>query len=386
MIIFDEPFVSEVLLKTAKDKGYAVLDNSMARSLDTAGLNLLSDEQFKAEFGRTQKLYTNSENAISWINANLDDYDIVEKTDLFKNKVKFRDLLSGMYPDFYYKEVLFEDIAHISAKELRFPFVIKPAVGFFSLGVYYVEDEAAWKTIRPRIIEETEKIKDYYPDDVLNSHGFIIEQVIEGTEYAVDAYYDAEGNPVILDVLKHYFAGADDVSDRVYMTSVKIVREMSPKIKKFLESLGRLTLLKNYPFHIELRVDKNGHINPIEVNPLRFAGWCCTDVAWFGYGLNTYQYFQDNISPDWDAIEKKVGDKVFSLIVVEKSAKIDDTNLKGFDYDKLVKSFSKVLEIRKTDYMKYGVFCFMFAETDREDAPELKAILNSDLHEYLING
>lgn len=384
MIIFDEPFVSDVLLKTAVDKGYPVLDNAMARSLGNAGLNLLSPEKFAERFKDKQMLYTNSENAISWINENLAFADIVEKTDIFKNKVKFRDMLSGMYPDFYYKEVLFDDIAHLSAKDLKFPFVIKPSVGFFSLGVYYVEDEAAWKTIRPRIIEDTEKIKGYYPEDVLNSHGFIIEEVIDGTEYAIDAYYNDNGEPVILDVLKHYFAGAEDVSDRVYMTSVKIVRETSAKVKKFLESLGRLTLIKNYPFHIELRIDKNGNVVPIEVNPLRFAGWCCTDVAWFGYGLNTYEYFQESRDPDWDEIEKRVGDKVFSLLVIEKSPKIDDSILKGFDYDKLNSSFTKVLEMRKTDYMKYGVFCFMFVETDVEDSPELKAILNSDLKEYLI--
>lgn len=384
MIIFDEPFVSDVLLKTAVEKGYPVLDNAMARSLGNAGLNLLSPEKFAERFKDKQMLYTNSENAISWINENLAFADIVEKTDIFKNKVKFRDMLSGMYPDFYYKEVLFDDIAHLSAKDLKFPFVIKPSVGFFSLGVYYVEDEAAWKTIRPRIIEDTEKIKGYYPEDVLNSHGFIIEEVIDGTEYAIDAYYNDNGEPVILDVLKHYFAGAEDVSDRVYMTSVKIVRETSAKVKKFLESLGRLTLIKNYPFHIELRIDKNGNVVPIEVNPLRFAGWCCTDVAWFGYGLNTYEYFQESREPDWDEIEKRVGDKVFSLLVIEKSPKIDDSNLKGFDYDKLNSSFTKVLEMRKTDYMKYGVFCFMFVETDVEDSPELKAILNSDLKEYLI--
>lgn len=386
MIIFDEPFVSEVLLETAKRNGYPVLENETAKRLNCDGLKLLSPERFADRFREKPMLYTNSENAITWVNENLMFSDIVEKTDLFKNKVKFRDLLSGMFPDFYYREVLFEEIEHLSAKELRFPFIIKPSVGFFSLGVYYVEDEPSWKKIRPRIIEETLKIKDYYPDDVLNSHGFIIEEVIKGTEYAIDAYYDSEGEPVILNVLKHYFAGADDVSDRVYMTSVKIVKEISAKIHKFLSSLGRLAVLRDFPFHIEVRIDENGHVVPVEVNPLRFAGWCCTDISTFAYGLNTYEYFLDGRTPDWNEISKGREDKVYSLVVVEKSPKIDDSSLIGFDFKALKASFKKVLELRETDFMKYGVFCFMFVETDSEDAPELKTILNSDLTEYLITG
>jgi len=384
MFILDKPFVSKVLLDTVKRNNYPVLDNDTARDLLGDSGNLLSPERFADRFRSRPVVYTNSENAVAWINENLMFSDIVEKVDLFKNKVKFRDLLSGMFPDFFYREVLFNEIETLRSKDLRFPFVIKPAVGFFSLGVYYVEDETAWKRIRPQIIEETLKVRDYYPDDVLNAHSFIIEEVIEGTEYAIDGYYNADGEPVILNVLKHFFAGSEDVSDRVYVTSVKIVREISEQVHKFLVSLGRLAVVKDFPFHIEVRIDDNGRVVPVELNPLRFAGWCCTDIGSFAYGLNTYEYFAGSSVPDWDEIESRCGDKVYALVVVEKSAKIDDGKLLGFDYEKLRNSFTKVLELRESDFRSYNVFSFVFAETDSEDAPELKAILNSDLSEYLI--
>ncbi len=384
MFIFDKPFVSKLLLDTVKRHGYPLLENDTAKELCGDGFNLLSPARFADRFRSRPLLYSNSENAISWINENLAFSDIVEKTDLFKNKVKFRDLLSGMYPDFYYQEVMFDQIQHLSTKDLKYPFIIKPAVGFFSLGVYYVHDEKAWKTIRPKVISDVEKIKDYYPEDVLNSSSFIIEEVIEGTEYAIDAYYNASGDPVILDVLKHNFAGAEDVSDRVYITSVEIIKDISEKVRKFLVSLGRLALLKNYPFHIEVRIDSQGRVVPIELNPLRFAGWCCTDIAYYSYGINTYEYFADNVHVDWDEVEKEHRGRTYALVVVEKSPNIDDSKLLGFDYEKLKKSFSRVLEIRETDFVKYGVFCFLFVEVDGEDSEELKAILNSDLSEYLL--
>lgn len=384
MFILDKPYVSKVLLDTIKRNNYPVLDNEMARELLGTGSHLISPERFADRFRSKPVIYTNSENAVAWINENLMFSDIVEKVDLFKNKVKFRDLLSGMFPDFFYREVLFHEIEALRAKDLQFPFIIKPAVGFFSLGVHYVEDENSWKTVRPQIIAEMQKVRDYYPDDVLNTHSFIIEEVIEGIEYAIDGYYNAEGEPVILNVLKHYFAGAEDVSDRVYVTSVPIVKEISEKVRKFLISLGRLAVVSNFPFHIEVRIDKNGKVVPVELNPLRFAGWCCTDISVFAYGVNTYEYFAESREPHWDEIGEICGDRVYAMIVVEKSSKIDDSMLLGFNYEKLKSSFTHVLELRETDFVKYGVFCFLFAETDREDAPELKAILNSDLSEYLL--
>jgi len=385
MFIFDEPFVSDFLLSVVKKNNYPVLENDFVKNLAGAeGLNLFPAERFIDRFKNQPTIYTNSENAIGWINNNLMFSDIIERIDMFKNKAKFRDLLSGMFPDFYYKEVLFDDIEKLSAKDLKFPFIIKPAVGFFSLSVYYVEDETSWKNIRTKLIADTMKVRDYYPDAVLDSSAFIIEEVIDGVEYAIDGYYDSYGEAVILNVLKHDFAGNDDVSDRVYTTSVAIVKEVEGQVQKFLTSLSRLSVVKDFPFHLEIRIDANGKMVPIEMNPMRFAGWCCTDISNFAYGFSTYECFIENNKPNWEEIGKMVGDAVYAMCVIEKGAHVDDSKLKGFDYDKLASKFSNVLDMRKTDYVKYGVFAFMFVKVDGEDSNELKYILNSDLSEFLI--
>lgn len=384
MFIFDEPYVSDVLLETVARRGFPVLDNPFARSLK--GLDssrLFPEERFVERFRTKPLIYTNSENAIAWINGNLMFSDIIERIDMFKNKGKFRDLLSGMYPDFYYREVRFEDIEKLKVKDLIFPFIIKPAVGFFSLGVYYVEDEKSWKQIREKLIKDVVKVSEYYPDDVLDSSGFIIEQVIEGTEYAVDGYFDSYGKPVILNVLKHFFAGTEDVSDRVYVTSVNIVKDVESKVLKFLESLSRLSAVKDFPFHLEIRIDGDGRMVPIEMNPMRFAGWCCTDISVYAYGFNTYEYLMDGMKPDWEEISAE-HEGVTALCVIEKGAHIDDDTLKGFDYEKLKSKFSNVVDLRATDYKKYGVFAFLFLKVDSEDSEELCYILNSDLSEFLI--
>lgn len=385
MFIFDEPYVSDILLDTVKKHQYPVLMNDFVRGMEnTDGLHIFPAERFIERFQVKPLIYTNSENAITWINDNLMFSNIIESIDMFKNKGKFRDMLSGMYPDFYYKEVLFEDIAKLKAKDLRFPFIIKPAVGFFSLGVYYVQDEDSWKDVRERLIADTVKIRDYYPEDVLDSSGFIIEEVIEGTEYAVDGYFDPYGKPVVLNVLKHFFAGRSDVSDRVYVTSVEVVKDVEDKVYKFLNSLSRLSVVKDFPFHLEIRIDSDGNMVPIEMNPMRFAGWCCTDISVFAHGFNTYEYLMEGMKPDWAEIEKTSDGSVTALCVIEKGAHIDDSAIKGFDYEKLKSKFSNVLDLRITAWRKYGVFAFIFVKVESEDSPELEYILNSDLSEFLI--
>jgi biotin carboxylase len=77
-------------------------------------------------------------------------------------------------------------------------FVIKPAVGFFSIGVHIVENEKDW--IKAKSELQPDKLKSIFPENVLNTSNFIIEEFIRGEEYAIDYYYDNNGD-VLLNVL-----------------------------------------------------------------------------------------------------------------------------------------------------------------------------------------
>ena len=58
------------------------------------------------------------------------------------------------------------------------------------------------------------------------------------------------------------------MSDRVYSTSKEIIEKYQNQIQDFLEIIGEKANLKNFPAHLELRIDEKGRINPIEVNLL----------------------------------------------------------------------------------------------------------------------
>ncbi|TFH04802.1 MAG: ATP-grasp domain-containing protein, partial [Methanosarcina sp.] len=282
MIILDHPYVSEFLKDTAAEMQIPVLKNEMAAEISAEkGLRLLEEAEFIELIKEKDEcsLYSNSENSIGWISKNLGFTGLPAKIELFKNKIKFRGLLERIYPDFYFQGVEFEKLDEIRVEEIKKPFIIKPAVGFFSLGVYKVSTDEEWGSVLQRIKTEVEEIKGRYPVQVLDTGNFIIEENIEGEEFAVDAYFNRVGKPVVLDIFKHIFFSENDVSDRVYFTSKAVIETYRETVEDLLKEIGKLAGLKNFPLHIELRIGGDRRIQLIEVNPMRFAGWCTTDIA-----------------------------------------------------------------------------------------------------------
>lgn len=387
MILLDRPFVSEFLKKTIKEYSYPVIKTEILKELGIINEPYLLDEQSAIQKAKTSdnlKIYTTSENSIGWIAKHLSFTNLPQKIDLFKNKVKFRTLIKEMYPDFYFREVQPDRLRDLSVKSIPMPFIIKPSVGFFSMGVYKVSDSKQWDRTIDSIKTEIQSAKDLYPTEVLNTNSFIIEQCIEGEEFALDAYFDAAGEPVILNILKHVFSSDEDVSDRIYISSKEIIEDNMDQFSRFLTEIGRLSEVKNFPVHVELRRNGNGSVLPVEINPMRFGGWCTTpDITFSAYGFNPYVYYFTQKRPDWAEILKNKQGKLYSLIVLDNSTGVNGSRVVAFDYDLLLSNFEKPLELRKIDYKEYPVFGFLFTETKEENYSELKRILTSDLSEFI---
>ncbi|PLX12012.1 MAG: ATP-grasp domain-containing protein, partial [Marinilabiliales bacterium] len=353
-------------------------DNSLNWIKESDAIKILEDNP-------KQILYSNSENSINWVEKNLTNTVLPEKIKLFKDKILFRYLLKEDYPDFFYLGINYKDIRSMDPNQLTYPFILKPAVGFFSIAVHKVNSVEEWYSVLDEIDIEISKLKTAYPREVLDATNFIIEEIIPGDEYAVDCFFNDEGKAVILNIMKHEFSSEDDVYDRVYSTSKEIILNNYTIINEFINKIGEKTRVRNFPAHIELRIDSHRNINAIEVNPMRFGGWCTSaDLSWHAYQLNTYEYVVNSKTPDWDKILNDKDGKKYSLIVLNNSSGIKEENIKSFDYDRLLKDFSKPLEIRETDYLKFTIFGFLFLETDEKTEDELSEILNSDLKKYII--
>jgi hypothetical protein len=262
--------------------------------------------------------------------------------------------------------------------------VIKPAVGFFSVAVHLVETIEEWYQVLDLIDVEVKAWEGTYPREVINTSQFIIEECIEGEEYAIDCYFNQKGEPVILNILHHRFSSGKDVSDRVYTTSESIINQHKEGALEFLEMIGDKTGLANFPMHVEVRIDQKGLIFPIEVNPLRFGGWCTTgDLSWYAYGINSYDCYFNEKQPQWEEIFKTRRDKTYSVVVLDNNSGYGGEEIESFDFQLIASDFQKILDVREVDFRAYGVFGFLFVETSLGNEGELSRILTSDLRRYI---
>ena len=209
MIILDKPYVSEFLKNTIQKNQIPLIEtNNLNQFILGDGINYISEHHAIEHFRKKpeSRLYTNSENAINWISKNLDFTHLPKKINLFKDKFLFRQLVSNLYPEVYFKEITVADFDYFDVDIVPKPFIIKPTVGFFSMAVYRVNSNSEWPEIKSKILNELQAVKNIYPKEVMDTGRFIIESIIEGDEFAIDAYFNSAGKPVVLNIMKHVFA------------------------------------------------------------------------------------------------------------------------------------------------------------------------------------
>ena len=383
MIILEKPYVSAPLVEYLEEKQIPVLHNDMADVLTQQGhrLNLLDDQQFVEKYLQTKKLYAVSENALVWLYAQLPESELVKKVKILKDKAEFRRICQQIYPDFYYKEVEMKALRSLNPDELPLPLVLKPSVGFLSVGVYIVRTTEEWFKALDDIDKNFAKQCAVFPETVVRSENFVLEQFIEGEEYAVDAYYDADGKPNIINIFHHIFKDETDVSDRLYCMSKQIFETNYPAFNQFCIDLNGVLQLKNFPMHVEFRVDKHtGKAIPIEVNPLRFAGMCLNDLTRHTCGLLPVKAFFEGTRPDYQTMWNGIEEDVFSFVVLDKPFETD----RALDFEAIKKHFHGVLETRDIMNPAMSIWGFLFTKTAPEHREELKEILFSDLKEFMI--
>ena len=378
LFIMENPYISDLFLKTMEDNNFLVLKNELSEKVENYKLNMVNE---KDVFCRENlKIYSNSENAISDVIENFKNSGIKEYINVCKDKYEMRKQLKTIYPRFFFKEILLKDLDNVDVSDFPKKFIIKPSIGFLSMGVHKVNSKSEWRKTVELIKTEISDFKKNFPESVLNSSKFIIEEVIEGEEFAVDVYFNDIGEPVILNIFKHPFVSEDDVSDRVYISSKEIIAENLDIFEKVLSKIGGNLRFKNFPVHIELIKRNDNAVIPVEINPMRFAGWCTTDLAYFAYEINIYEYFAYNKKPNWEKILKEKEDKIFYFAMAETPPNIDKTKI-NFNYEKLKTCFSKILDFRKIDFTNKPMFAVIFGETKNKS--EINKILELNMNDFI---
>ena len=387
MIIASGPYISPHFADTASRNRWPVLDAGGGAEFGLATTTDLVGAAGQARAARLierERVLTTGEHALGYIDEHFPGCVAARTAARFKDKAAFRRSLEPLFPNLWHRECPASELHDLAPAEHRYPFVIKPSVGFFSIGVHIVRTPGEWPGVRDTLLTEVAAAGEAFPRHVLSGTRFLLEQYIEGAEFAVDACFDEAGEPVIYNILEHRYASQDDVSDRLYVSSRRIVEDVMPDATALLGAINPDRAIRSFPLHAEFRRNADGGLVPIEINPLRFGGWCTTgDFAHFAWGFNSYELYMDGERPDWRGAFAGREDREFGLVVLDNDTGVAPGAINGFDYDALWGRFSNPLHLSRMDFNRFPLFGFLFVETPAADRTETDWILRAGLSEFL---
>ncbi|WP_440970490.1 ATP-grasp domain-containing protein [Peribacillus frigoritolerans] len=227
MIILNESIVSPILLKVLEEQQIPVLEQGQwGDTLTSEKLNIQKDTEFFKSMEKDKRILTNSENGITLIGHFQPDSNEYIWSKLLKDKSQVRNLTKSLYPDFYFQDIDLSMISELDINQIPFPVVIKPNIGYSSVGVHKVKNEQGWDIAVNQLKADLLHSRGLYDSEVVGSQTVLIEEWIQGEEYAIDGYYNQDGEPVILNVFKRLFKDDYDTSDRIYYTSKLAIDEI----------------------------------------------------------------------------------------------------------------------------------------------------------------
>ncbi|WP_332649971.1 ATP-grasp domain-containing protein [Lysinibacillus sp. 54212] len=362
MILLDTSYVSPLLINTLSQTEKPIYDVTHQQFLK-------GDFAFRA-FGQDHSIIMNAEIGVNTLNEFLPDHNLTKMANLFKNKLAFRKSLASKYPDFFFQSCSLKELKQLRVSELPYPIIVKPIFGYGSEGVNKINNSQAMTNYINTLAEN--RIVD---------ERFILEQYIEGNEYAIDCYYNEHGEAVILNVFTRSFKDSNDVGDRIYFTSKEVIRSTIPMFTQYIQHFGENYRLKNIPIHIELRVTPSNDIIPIEINPLRFAGEGTTELGYYAYQINPYDYYIHNQKPDWDKVIAEMDDAIYSFTCAEIEKEMEPSIIDVIDHDALKKEFNEILSYRVLPLIGRSTFAVIFFKSP--NVQEHGHILHLDFQQFI---
>ena len=278
-------------------------------------INIIKDTEAASYIqDKNATVIMNWEASLSFIIESLPQQQL-DRVNAFKNKATFRKLVKELYPNLFYVELTRDNLQYFRFPESVNTVVIKPTIGTTSIGICTVHGQQEWETAVDSVLNDIDKAKEHMNPAMLNDSSFLVEEFVDGDEFACDGFWDANGKTVITGIYQHPFASSLDVSDTVYYTSTKVVAETIEPTIKVLKHIGDKLGMRRFPFHFEFRFSNN-RIFPIELNPLRFGQVALPDITEYAFGFNPYDLFFTDKAPDWDSLLNDASNKTVYAFVL----------------------------------------------------------------------
>jgi len=202
---------------------------------------------------------------------------------------------------------------------------------------------------------------------------------IQDKDFACDAYFNVDGEPVVLGIYEHPVLEKDDSRDIVYFTSSEVMKKMLPRMKDALRKMSSSQLdLRNLPLHAKFRLQKN-HLLIIEVKLRRFGSFSLSDLLFFAFGMNPYKQYFRGQKPDWDSALSLAGDDIFFRVLSRLTAVVPAGRIP--DHIEYANTFQNLVGYCKLDPDRYPAFSIAFART--ENLEDVRKYLSMNFGDFL---
>jgi len=359
-------------------KGYV---SELVKQADPS-VKILTEDKLKNSkltFKTEDKVYAPTESALEIILERLEDKAFTNAVNVLKDKHKFRELMSFIYPDFYYKKVMLDELDSIKLDREK-KYIVKPTKGFFGTAVKELNKRTDITEITKEIRGELEENTRYFSESVLSKNELIIEQFVEGEEYAVDMYYNNDGEPEILNIYHHPLPEKNEYFHVLYYTNKDVFTKFYNNIKTIFLELSKHLNIKNFPIHAEFKLE-NYKLIPIEMNPLRYGGFGLADLTFHAFGFNPFLAYFNNFKPNWDKIWQSRSDFNLGWVLGYNGSDIEIKNHIP-DHDKFQNYLGDVLHYVKIDHTENPVFAIAYFKDTNTDS--LQRILRTEFNDFFV--
>lgn len=365
---------SKVYLVTSNAESGTLESLPVDSRIETIDLDYLS--QSNLHFSKNDKVCIDSEAAIELVTSRIDDPAKQQAVRLLKDKYAFRQMLGTMYPQYQYQLVKTNEIQGLQIDQKS---IIKPVKGVFGTAVKIIDSDTDLTSLSEELQSELLKNKRVFTEGVLSQADFIVEQYIEGEEYAVDMFYNSVGDPCITNIYHHPIPANRRYLHVVYYSSKAVFDRIYTEAKAFFIALNKILNVTNLTIHSEFKLDGEKLV-PIELNSLRFGGMGLGNMVFHSLGVNPYTYFLNDLEPNWQALWQDKEQDIFTFFIAYNGASIDLSSHKP-NYQLLEQQFTEILFRQYFDYQHQLVFGIYCLKETSQNLPKLLEIEFDDFFE-----
>ena len=330
-------------------------------------------------FERGDKIIISTETMLDDVLQRLDDPEKKELISTLKNKVECRQMLTALFPDFYFREISIPDLATLELDPAE-KYFVKPVKGYWGSAAYPLDKNTDRKGLVKEILRQLQKRTDIFSEHVVAKDRLIVEEFIDGEEYAVDMFFNDEGKPVITNICYHPLPKKLEYLHVVYYTSYDVFHLLYDNLIQFFTQLNETLHATNMPIHGEFKLHK-GRLTPVELNPLRFGSDGFADLSFHAFGFNPFLFFASNCSPDWEKLWKGREEKVYAFYLGYNGSDLDTSKYRP-DTRNFRRLFSNILADTAMNYQSTLAFSVMYIEENSPD--RINELLEIEFNEYFV--